>query len=175
MNGDVAPTAERLFCKQDVEGSNPSVSTRECKKCKVFKRPEAFSKNKKGPGGLAYYCKECERRRSLEYYYSEKDSARAVAYVAARRSRDHGHTEQEIEDMYRTQEKSCAGCRDPKDLKDLVIDHDHSCCPSHRRSCGKCTRGLLCHRCNMTLGNFEDSSEKLGYLVAYLKNDSTGL
>lgn len=28
-NGDVAPMVERLLCKQDVEGSNPFISTQE--------------------------------------------------------------------------------------------------------------------------------------------------
>ncbi|MGY3520195.1 endonuclease domain-containing protein [Micromonospora sp. PTRAS2] len=37
----------------------------------------------------------------------------------------------------------------------LFIDHDHLCCPDHRRACGRCGRGLLCSGCNGWLGELE--------------------
>jgi len=37
----------------------------------------------------------------------------------------------------------------------LYIDHDHVCCPDHRRTCGQCVRGLLCSGCNGWLGLLE--------------------
>lgn len=36
----------------------------------------------------------------------------------------------------------------------LSVDHDHSCCPG-QKTCGKCTRGLLCNNCNTLIGNLE--------------------
>ncbi|MBD9723453.1 endonuclease VII domain-containing protein [Streptomyces caniscabiei] len=48
------------------------------------------------------------------------------------------------------------------------VDHDHSCCPTSSKTCGKCTRGLLCHACNTGLGNFQDNPERLLAAVAYL-------
>lgn len=42
----------------------------------------------------------------------------------------------------------------------LFIDHDHSCCSTPDRSCGKCVRGLLCNGCNA----------KIGYLEGLLRN-----
>jgi len=48
------------------------------------------------------------------------------------------------------------------------VDHDHACCPG-KRSCGECTRGLLCHRCNMLLGHAEDSVERLEAAIGYLR------
>jgi len=47
----------------------------------------------------------------------------------------------------------------------LAVDHDHHCC-SGRRSCGKCTRGLLCANCNTALAFVE--SDRLAKALAYL-------
>lgn len=38
---------------------------------------------------------------------------------------------------------------------ELMIDHDHSCCPGGKRRCGLCNRGMLCGPCNTNLGFFE--------------------
>lgn len=46
------------------------------------------------------------------------------------------------------------------------VDHDHSCCPG-KKSCGKCTRGLLCHKCNTGGGLFNDSPEMLHQAAIY--------
>lgn len=55
----------------------------------------------------------------------------------------------------------CGSLPDPsqKGARRLAVDHDHRCCPeppskTRRRSCGECTRSLLCYNCNM--GNFRD-------------------
>ena len=51
------------------------------------------------------------------------------------------------------------------------IDHDHACCPRTNawlKSCGECVRGLLCAPCNMGLGMFKDSLERLTAATAYL-------
>jgi hypothetical protein len=51
----------------------------------------------------------------------------------------------------------------------ICVDHDHACCPKQvkatAKTCGKCIRGLLCFRCNTSLGYVE----KFGPLArAYL-------
>jgi hypothetical protein len=42
----------------------------------------------------------------------------------------------------------------------LCIDHDHHCCPSKNKACGKCVRGLLCAYCNQELGRVETYLEQ---------------
>lgn len=37
----------------------------------------------------------------------------------------------------------------------LTIDHDHGCCPSNKRTCGRCIRGMLCYECNLLIGKVE--------------------
>ena len=39
--------------------------------------------------------------------------------------------------------------------RNLHIDHDHSCCSGEGATCGKCVRGVVCNRCNQTIGKYE--------------------
>ena len=36
----------------------------------------------------------------------------------------------------------------------LQVDHDHNCCPG-QISCGKCVRGVVCNKCNISIGKYE--------------------
>jgi hypothetical protein len=47
-----------------------------------------------------------------------------------------------------------------KRKRGVHVDHDHSCC-SRERTCGKCIRGLACHRCNQGIGAFYDDPERM--------------
>lgn len=53
-------------------------------------------------------------------------------------------------------------------LRSLSIDHDHTCCPG-TPTCGQCTRGLLCMRCNRALGLFQENPELLRAAAEYLE------
>lgn len=68
-----------------------------------------------------------------------------------------------------TQNNLCAICKQPESVinastntkpKRLAIDHCHKT--------GK-IRGLLCHKCNVSLGSFNDSIETLQSAIDYLK------
>ncbi len=83
----------------------------------------------------------------------------------------HGITYERYLEIYNLQDGKCKICNNEEDtLKTrLSIDHDHSCCPGEN-SCGKCVRGLLCHRCNTGLGNFRDDLDFLKNAIAYLQS-----
>lgn len=72
------------------------------------------------------------------------------------------------ERMYTEQGGRCLICSDPITRRQAHTDHDHACCPSTARSCGKCIRGLLCRGCNHGLGAFKDSPDRLAAAVGYL-------
>jgi hypothetical protein len=69
----------------------------------------------------------------------------------------------------------CAICGDQNGRVDprtgkrmmLSVDHDHTCCPK-KYSCGDCFRGLLCNRCNMGLGHFNDDPQLMFRAISYL-------
>ena len=63
----------------------------------------------------------------------------------------------------------CAIClTPPKEGKFLHLDHDHLCCPSSEKTCGKCFRGLLCGSCNRLLGLAKDDPQLLENARYYL-------
>lgn len=48
----------------------------------------------------------------------------------------------------------------------LAVDHDHSCCPDRKRSCGACVRGLLCSDCNFLMGWIDKLTRLMPNLLA---------
>jgi hypothetical protein len=80
--------------------------------------------------------------------------------------RVYGITLKEYENLYIKQNGMCAICHHPEPVKSrlfLAVDHDHKT--------GK-VRGLLCSKCNMALGSFDDSIHSLLSAIRYLKNTS---
>ena len=75
-------------------------------------------------------------------------------------------TPEQYEKIKAIQGGVCALCKKPSD-KNLCVDHDHACCPG-TKSCGKCRRMLLCHRCNTALGLFMDDEDLLLRAAAYV-------
>jgi len=65
--------------------------------------------------------------------------------------------------MFEQQKGRCNICRRPPGEKSLAVDHCHKT--------GK-VRGLLCSRCNTSLGGFRDSERILLAAIQYLKRTS---
>lgn len=65
----------------------------------------------------------------------------------------------------------CSLCNRDYGIRGPVIDHDHSCCPG-RKSCGACIRGVICNRCNTSLGLIDDNRKTLDNMIFYLTGTS---
>lgn len=117
----------------------------------------------------AGYCKQCQKARN------STPAAKHVQRVAALRS--YGITPGRYEEMLEAQGDVCAICSQAETRKDprtggthrLSVDHDHACCPSQTAACGRCVRGLICHRCNYGIGYFGDVPSRLRAAAAYLE------
>jgi hypothetical protein len=90
------------------------------------------------------------RRRGIR---GSADPAVRTRWARAHKLKRYGLTQAGFDRLLETQDHACAMCRKPfEDGKQIFIDHDHTCCPEEKRSCGACRRGLLCLRCNTALG-----------------------
>lgn len=154
-----------------------------CNKCNQLKEDSEFYVQKNSPDGLRYSCKVCSRTRGLNYYYSNSDKfserykkmtseqkikrkvsskiwyeSNSDKVKANHYKKKFGISLEEYNEMYSSQGGVCAICSLKED-KQLAVDHDHIT--------GK-VRGLLCFRCNSSIGKFEDSSELLRKAANYL-------
>jgi DNA-directed RNA polymerase subunit RPC12/RpoP len=75
------------------------------------------------------------------------------------RLKKYGITEEDFNAMLEKQGYRCAICGSDNDGRELAIDHDHVT--------GE-VRGLLCTKCNLGLGSFEDDITRLEKAKLYL-------
>ena len=74
----------------------------------------------------------------------------------------YGLSEDDYAIMLENQNGSCAICGDPQGARALAIDHDHATDE---------VRGLLCTKCNLGLGYFNDSAQLLENARMYLSRN----
>lgn len=129
--------------------------------------------------------RERSRRRAMQANYKEyqkeyRERNREKAKQTTREwvRTDHGRnkillnkygiTLAQYNQMLKEQGGVCAICKQPEQMlykgkpKRLCVDHDHKT--------GK-VRGILCQRCNTTLGRYEDNPELMRNLITYLEDN----
>lgn len=120
-----------------------------CSRCEIPKDDSCFYKRKER-GTLRTMCKECQARMAAVYYRNNKEKHR----VASRRyslKKCYGIS---LEDYNARVVRAGGKCEVCRQVKPLVVDHDHAT--------GK-FRGLLCHNCNTAIGLLY---ENLNYISA---------
>jgi hypothetical protein len=142
-------------------------------------------KRKDGPAKYAPWCHVHRNHNPVYYgrsvantlanYHANKEADPEWVKLRARRQRlyRYGVTLEEYQAMWDAQEGKCPVCSE--DLTEQAhLDHDHACCPApdgkaSNKLCGKCTRGILCFRCNVGLGSFKDDLVRLRAAMDYIK------
>ena len=129
---------KRVFPEKVVDGMI------HCRWCKKYLAESEFGKGKT-------YCKSCSSN---------------IGHTS--NLKRFGLTPEQYIDIANAQNNLCKICgSEEKAGRRLSVDHDHSCCHG-QNSCGKCIRGLLCTRCNKTLGMTKDNKELLSKMIDYL-------
>ncbi len=129
---------------------------RTCSKCKKLKATSEFhSHARDGKIGFQGYCKVCDRERQRNYTPAQ---GRQILLKCK-----YGITLEIYEAMLKSQNGGCAICG-KTDGKRLHVDHDHAT--------GK-VRGLLCFKCNVSIGHFGDDIAVLRLAIRYLESFRT--
>ena len=136
-----------------------------CPKCKRKRKEKSYSKNSSRFDGLQAYCKNCTAKEGSTYFTKNK--------VKIMRKRKHRNVRvywphltplqavKEFKKLLIFQKGKCAICKSNKKWKTrLHIDHDHQT---------KNIRGILCVKCNVGLGYFEDNINRLKQAIKYLQ------
>lgn len=125
-----------------------------------FKPWSEFNKGN-GARGYSSWCRDCQ---AVHHQNRPLDDRRE--YHLASRLRAFGLTIEQYRSLEAVHDGRCWLCGEFEmvtkngEAQRLSVEHDHSCCdfeptPQHPL-CGKCIRGLCCHRCNrQVLGNIE--------------------
>lgn len=99
------------------------------------------------------------RRKEIEYQKSYQE--RNPDKVDTIKLRRYGMSLAEYDELLLKQEGVCAICKQVDSCgRRLSVDHDHVT--------GK-IRGLLCVKCNVAMGNMDDSIDKLESMIKYLR------
>lgn len=146
---------------------------RTCTKCKIEKEEDLFSVDKYH-NRIHSWCKSCRNEKNKKWMQDNKErvnkfkkehyeeNKEKVRWQVIKRK--YGIVEQDYLEMLKQQKNGCAICgaidAQHWETNNLLIDHCHNT--------GK-VRGLLCNRCNTTLGLVNDDKTILKRMITYLK------
>lgn len=131
-----------------------------CSKCLTWKPESDFQKSKGRPDGLQHMCRTCKAAN----YRSNAEEVRDKM-----REQRLGITRSEFDMIFESQDGKCAICRSTDPGSSFWhTDHDHACCDEPGRSCGQCIRGILCSRCNSSLGMMHEDVASLNRMIGYI-------
>ena len=166
---------QRLRAKKWYEANKGTID-REAKReyLKAYHQANKHKRKKPTPEMLR------ERRRMARERYATDPEYRARARRQSRESskrrskaqrlaESHGIPLETFQMFLEKQQGVCAICSNQgttERFKHLSVDHNHVT--------GE-IRGLLCHKCNMGIGQFQDNPELLQKAIAYLTNSSSGV
>lgn len=151
-----------------------------CTVCLINKPIEDFPFHNPAKGTRRHLCLTCRKyTRALDYVANREEACedakeKRKRNPEAQRGYDlkkrFGITLNQFNEIFELQGRKCACCytTEPGD-KQWHVDHDHACCPSGRKTCGKCVRGILCRQCNMSLGNAEDNLDRIRNMARFLE------
>ena len=144
---------------------------KKCYTCKEVKPLDDYTKSTTNKDGLRGSCKPCRTNYTKEYFKRNVDSQRRHSRTS--NLKKFGVDAQWYYDTLDKQGGCCDICGDTMNTTRITkrtpnprfaVDHDHKT--------GK-LRGLLCCRCNRTLGLFKDNQSSIEKAIKYLERHNS--
>ena len=139
------------------------IPTKICTKCGEKKFIRGFYKR-------SSRCKQCTLSMQKEFRHKNREryNIRARTYHHGNKDRQrngklkrlYGLTLEQKQKLYIFQNGCCGICYSPVEFNKICVDHDHAT---------KKIRGLLCHKCNLATGLFNNSPGILATAKIYLQ------
>jgi hypothetical protein len=120
-----------------------------CSRCREWKEPAQFNKNRNQKSGLHYMCRPCANVHVRKHNLPTK----------------YGITAARFAEMLLGQGGKCACCDAQFNMEGKKTERP---CVDHNHRTGE-VRALLCGRCNLAAGNVLDSSARAIQLAKYLR------
>jgi hypothetical protein len=148
-----------------------SSGTKLCPKCAETKPLTEFSRSQHTKHGYQVYCKTCQykrhnewRRNNLAHCAANQKrhrQAKPERFADYARKQNYGLPPGEFDRLLEAQQGKCAICRAqrPGGKGRFHVDHCHNT---------KRIRGLLCHRCNLGIGQLNHDPAVLRAAIRYL-------
>ena len=138
-----------------------------CSKCGYAYEISEFGKRRDSSDGLKNWCRSCMNAYNKTKYVHSIRKPKKERDPIHERNRQmiirYGISNDDYIRMYNEQNGCCYICGAAKQMftkKGLLIDHDHKT---------MAVRKLLCHKCNVALGQAGDSISRLKDMVSYLE------
>ena len=146
--------------------------TRVCTRCKQIKALDDFGVCKNAKNGHASYCKVCSAKAKRDYYATMPPGYQLEVARKSFLKRKYGMTLESYQALWDAQKGLCAVCGKPETVSkfdngtidSLSVDHDHVT--------GK-VRGLLCGRCNTSLGLLYENEIIIQSLLDYIRTHAS--
>lgn len=134
--------------------------------CRICERTKPGSEFRWSLHKRDSYCKPCRRAKDRERYKNSNGAGKDRVFDQSLR-RLYGINLVQYNAMAVSQDHRCALCGEvPTSDRRMHVDHCHAT---------GAIRALLCHQCNLLLGNAKDSTDRLQQAIAYLDNHASGL
>ena len=137
-----------------------------CNKCNKILPVSFFFKESSCSRGYRYSCKSCESNRLAKYRNNPLNKIKSTESRRRWVRKTKYNFPQELYDERLNEQGGvCAICSTdtPGGRGQFHADHDHNT---------NQPRGVLCHNCNVALGNFKDNPELLQKAIEYLNKHS---
>jgi hypothetical protein len=170
-----------------------SIEIKQCRRCGETKPVSQMKMDKRNGDHYSSFCKSCHSAASISWQVENRARVNETRRARYRKKRDEINAARKAsydpdamrwerrrflykvtkEWYFETLEKQGGGCgicgsKQSDGSRAMHIDHDHNCCAT-TPTCGKCNRGVLCHKCNTSLHAVESSDDWISKAIRYLK------